>query len=859
MKIPTITSPLVSIIILNWNKPLDTVACIKSIKRQTYKNIQTIVVDNGSIDDSVEILKKQKNIVLIENKKNRGFTGGHIDGLRYADGEFILVLNNDAILDKDYVMNAVEVISKDEMIAVVGGRSYLWQNSQQAYNTNGQFYSFQTINRWSGEGIFAQTDTGYDHEVNWVSGSSMLIRKTAIERTGYFYDPMFAYYEESDLFARLQSAGYVIVYSPSLKIWHKDGESSSSYFQLNQLFKNRFIFAVRNFDSKELPKFLKSHLHTSLRGAFHHLTKRSHSEDEQIMNKALTNALTHSITTWPKWIHSRYSLPKKDSNGFSFNDKLKIEQTGVSFVCDLSGNIKQLITLAPFIKNVMYKHYNSEVIVVCRLEDKKTAIALQEELDLSTSNLRFAFDNNQIETNPINFGWLSASKEYIWFLDTSSLPSLESINRATLQLNSEFSLYCEVAATKPENHNKDSVYSNYCMSRSLLSLYGGFDSPTTAQSLKNIHYFANTFKHATIHMYQYSDLQTQSNALQPTDKLRLKVRQTINNYSSEQKKSTALAKILEKNYRLYQLHNLSAWLFINDISSRHKLARLRNTILFSMQLNRKALATELKHISNEVVKSKHSGFNAASRVAEIKDKSLKMIKADEWKSTPIFIICRDRVTPLKQLIKWLESIGMSNIILIDNDSIYPQLLKFYEETKYQVIKTGKNVGHTVVWKEGIIKTLIPSDFYIVTDPDVIPDKKCPNDAIQHFYKLHTKYERYQKIGFGLQIDDLPNHYNLKTQVIEWESQFWKNELEPGVYEAGVDTTFALYKPYVYDYILHPSIRSGKPYTAMHLPWYVDSSQIDEEEAFYRMHASQDITSWNTDEILDRYKEELARK
>ncbi|MCW2763412.1 MAG: hypothetical protein JWR85_3613, partial [Marmoricola sp.] len=87
MKTPNITSPLVSIIILNWNKPLDTTVCIESIKKQTYKNIQTIVVDNGSIDDSVEILRKQKNIILIENEKNRGFTGGHIDGLKFADGE----------------------------------------------------------------------------------------------------------------------------------------------------------------------------------------------------------------------------------------------------------------------------------------------------------------------------------------------------------------------------------------------------------------------------------------------------------------------------------------------------------------------------------------------------------------------------------------------------------------------------------------------------------------------------------------------------------------------------------------------------------------------------------------------------
>ena len=79
-----------------------------------------------------------------------------------------------------------------------------------------------------------------------------------------------------------------------------------------------------------------------------------------------------------------------------------------------------------------------------------------------------------------------------------------------------------------------------------------------------------------------------------------------------------------------------------------------------------------------------------------------------------------------------------------------------------------------------------------------------------------------------------------------------------MYEAGVDTTFALYKPFTDYYMLHPSIRTGRPYTAKHLPWYIDSSKIDKEEAYYRMHASNDITSWNTDEILERYKKELEK-
>jgi hypothetical protein len=154
---------------------------------------------------------------------------------------------------------------------------------------------------------------------------------------------------------------------------------------------------------------------------------------------------------------------------------------------------------------------------------------------------------------------------------------------------------------------------------------------------------------------------------------------------------------------------------------------------------------------------------------------------------------------------------------------------------------------------------VPNDFYIITDPDVIPVSYCPKDAIKHFLDLHMKYFHYQKVGFGLKIDDLPDHYNLKNTVIEWESQFWKTKLEDNVYEAGIDTTFALYKPFTYKYILNPSIRTGEPYVAQHMPWYTNPKSISEEEAFYRYRASHHITSWNTDEIKERYLKELSKK
>lgn len=852
---PSARKSLVSVIILNWNRPNDTLECIESVKKQTYKNIEIIVVDNGSKDNSKEILRNVSGITLIENEFNRGFTGGHIDGLAGASGEFIFVLNNDAVVDKDYVTNAYNILSGDAKIAVVGGRSYHWKNGSEMFDTNNPFYAFQTINRFSMEGIFAQHDAGYDHEVNWVSGSAMVIRRKALKKTGYFFDPLFAYYEESDLFARIQAADFTIVYSPALKIWHKDGASSSSYFQFNQLFKNRFVFGMRHLSSKDLARFIKSYGKTTLRGSYHHLTKKSGTPDEKVMNHALYGALQHSVTTWPKWALTRKSVLQRDSHGHTLSDRLKIEQTGISFVCDVSKDISKLTELSEFIRMSAYKHYNSEIIVVCESKDIQSLRKLIATKDLPHTNIKLVANTRQTQTNPLNLGWLSASKDYIWFISPSYQPTIDKINTACVRIDSyEYSAYLESSSLKKDKNV--TMSQDACFSRSILSLYGGIDSPQLQQSLAHLAYFASMIPGARVHTDINKSVKKQ---ITISAEVIAKIRLIISGYVDQKHTSTPYANALKKYYRLYQLHNMVSWLFIGQIPTRHKLARIRNTTLATLTLKRKELALELKHISNEVIKVKHSGFNKDERDKDLLTIANRALKNDNWKATPVFIICRDRVTPLRELLSWFKKKGMTNIILIDNDSIYPELVTFLDTTDYQVIKTGKNVGHTVVWKEGIAKTLFPNQYYIVTDPDVIPDTKTPKDAIVHFYELHKKYIDYQKVGFGLQINDLPDHYKLKEHVIAWEKQFWTNELEPNVYEASLDTTFALYKPYTDYYTLHPSIRTGTPYTARHLPWYVDSELIDEEEAFYRMHANQDITSWNTDEILERYKVELSKQ
>ena len=246
------SQPLVSIIILNWNGIEDTLNCLKSLEKLDYSNYEVIVVDNGSVDGSKKVLSTTRNITYVDNPQNAGFTGGHIIGQKHAKGEYIFILNNDTVVAPEYLKEAVKLLEKDTSIGAVGGRSYRLKSVQDEYDTSLPFYSYQKINLFTGEGIFKQHDDGRVIEVNNISGSAAVIRHSTIKSVGYFYSPFFAYYEETDLFARMKRAGHKVVYSPNLHIWHKDGSSSSSYFQYKQLYRNRLLFVLRNFD--KIPK-----------------------------------------------------------------------------------------------------------------------------------------------------------------------------------------------------------------------------------------------------------------------------------------------------------------------------------------------------------------------------------------------------------------------------------------------------------------------------------------------------------------------------------------------------------------------------------------------------------------------------
>ena len=166
---------------------------------------------------------------------------------------------------------------------------------------------------------------------------------------------------------------------------------------------------------------------------------------------------------------------------------------------------------------------------------------------------------------------------------------------------------------------------------------------------------------------------------------------------------------------------------------------------------------------------------------------------------------------------------------------------------------SENFGHLVFWKNRELFDKYSKGFFVLTDADIVPNIKLKNDYLKTMLNLLLKYNEFTKIGFALDIDDLPEYYSLKENVRKWEKKFWDLEIEPNVYSAEIDTTFALYWPSTDRIVqdLYPSffsaIRLGGDFTAKHGGWYTNNNDLTDEQLFY-IKTSNNSNSWKTDEV-----------
>lgn len=248
-----LTSPLVAVIVLNWNGEALTVRALESLNCQRYPRLLPVIVDNGSTGQReilARIAARFPDAHLIANPHNLGFAGGCNVGIRAAldlDVAYVLLLNNDATLDPGAVSTLVEAMESDRSLGAASPVISYADEPDRAWFVGGTLRMGRrvaAIHDHLGERIpFSNRDEPV--LCDWLPGTAMLLRRQALKRAGLLDEDYFLYWEDVDLCQRLRRSGYRLALAPGARALHAVNASTSRlpratvyYWERNRL---RFI------------------------------------------------------------------------------------------------------------------------------------------------------------------------------------------------------------------------------------------------------------------------------------------------------------------------------------------------------------------------------------------------------------------------------------------------------------------------------------------------------------------------------------------------------------------------------------------------------------------------------------------
>ncbi|MBC8214779.1 MAG: glycosyltransferase family 2 protein [Candidatus Marinimicrobia bacterium] len=248
--------PLVSVIIPHYNGMDILSECLDSISKSTYSNIEIIVVDNNSADDSVQQLKeKYPSIKLLESAENLGFAGGCNLGVSHSSGKYCVILNNDTIHQPNWIEPLVEMMESDDNISSVQPKILNYYNHDKFDYAGGSggFMDYLVFPFARGR-IFdtVETDNGqYDdaREIFWASGTAFITRTEIFQNIGGFDEDLFAHFEEIDYHWKCHLMGYNVWVQPKSVIYHKCGAtlSDTSSFKTYLNHRNSILLLLTNY------------------------------------------------------------------------------------------------------------------------------------------------------------------------------------------------------------------------------------------------------------------------------------------------------------------------------------------------------------------------------------------------------------------------------------------------------------------------------------------------------------------------------------------------------------------------------------------------------------------------------------
>lgn len=250
------STPKIAVIVVNWNGIEDLPSCLSSLQLQT-TSAEIIVVDNGSVDGSVEFMTdKFPEITLLPQSKNYGFTGGVNIGMEYAlknNFDYITLFNNDAIADKHWIQYLLQALEAKPEAGIA--TCTLTTIDKSHLDSTGDIYTSWGLPYPRGRNEPYGTQYDKDTVIFGASGGASLYRASMLREIGMMDDKYFAYYEDIDISFRAQLTGWKVVFAPKAIAYHKIGGTSGKIkgFTTYQTMKNLPMVLWKNVPSGLLP------------------------------------------------------------------------------------------------------------------------------------------------------------------------------------------------------------------------------------------------------------------------------------------------------------------------------------------------------------------------------------------------------------------------------------------------------------------------------------------------------------------------------------------------------------------------------------------------------------------------------
>ena len=252
-------SPLVSIITVNYNQELLTCALLDSIRRQDFRNLEVIVVDNGSAQRPERIIEQYPEVVFVRSSRNLGFAGGNNIGLSRATGDYLFLVNNDTELTYNCIAQLVHFAGNTPGAGIVSPLiCYPPPPTVIQYAGMTQVDPFTGRNRTIGAGEVNRGQFDMPRQTAYAHGAAMFMSSDVLKAVGPMREDYFLYYEELDWCERIRRAGYGVWVEPRACVWHKESSTVKSLGPVKTYYlsRNRILFMRRNFSGWQFAVFI---------------------------------------------------------------------------------------------------------------------------------------------------------------------------------------------------------------------------------------------------------------------------------------------------------------------------------------------------------------------------------------------------------------------------------------------------------------------------------------------------------------------------------------------------------------------------------------------------------------------------